>query len=214
MHAHGCFGLTLGHKVFISPKYLKCLFYLLSLTCSSWSGLLMYNQIKKIISRALWYFVTLTLKDQFSKVALVVKNLSASAGDLRDVGSILGSGWIPGVGNGNPLQYSCLENSMDRGASGVASMWQRRVRNEWVTEHACTHTHMHAHTHTHTHFKRSGYNGRLLFDGQFETNLENRRNWAEHPCALCLPLCYTHLQVHTVILLFLLSMMRSPLPMS
>ena len=110
----------------------------------------------------------------------------------------------------HPFQYSCLENSMDKGASGVPSMWQRKVRNEWVTEHACTHTH----AHTHTHFKRSGYNGRLLFDGQFETNLENRRNWAEHPCALCLPLCYTHLQVHTVILLFLLSVMRSPLPVS
>ena len=40
----------------------------------------------------------------------VVKNLPASAGDIRDVGSILGSGRCPGEGNGNPLQYSCLEN--------------------------------------------------------------------------------------------------------
>ena len=40
----------------------------------------------------------------------------ASAGDARDVGSILGLGRPPGVGNGSPLQYSCLENSMDRGA--------------------------------------------------------------------------------------------------
>ena len=149
----------------------------------------------------------LTLKDQSSQVALVVKNVSANAGDLRDVGSIPGSGWIPGVGNGNPLQYSCLENFMDRGASGVPSMWLRRVRCKWVTECACTHTH----THTHAHFKRSGYNGRLLFDDQLVTNLENRRNWAEHLSALCLPLCYTHLQVHTVILLFLLShVIRNP----
>ena len=46
----------------------------------------------------------------------VVKNLPANAGDARDMGSIPGSGRSPGVGNGNPLQFSCLENSMDRGA--------------------------------------------------------------------------------------------------
>ena len=46
----------------------------------------------------------------------MVKNLHASAGDERDVGLIPGSGRSPRVGNGNPLQYSCLENSMDRGA--------------------------------------------------------------------------------------------------
>ena len=48
--------------------------------------------------------------------ALVVKNLPASAGDVRDVGLILGSGRSPGKGNDNPLQYSCLGNSMDGGA--------------------------------------------------------------------------------------------------
>ena len=51
-----------------------------------------------------------------SQVALVVKNPSANAGHIRDVDSIPGSGRSPGDGNGNPLQYSCLENSMDRGA--------------------------------------------------------------------------------------------------
>ena len=45
----------------------------------------------------------------------VVKN-PAIAGDIRDIGSIPGSGISPGGGNGNPLQYSCLENSMDREA--------------------------------------------------------------------------------------------------
>ena len=45
----------------------------------------------------------------------MVKNPPANAGDLRDVGSVTGSR-IPGEGNGNPLQYSCPENSMDRGA--------------------------------------------------------------------------------------------------
>ena len=51
-----------------------------------------------------------------SQVALVVKNLPANAGEVRVVSSIPGSGRSPGGGYGNPLQYSCLENSMDRGA--------------------------------------------------------------------------------------------------
>ena len=45
----------------------------------------------------------------------MVKNPSANAGDIRDMGSIPGLGRSPGGGNGNPLQYSCLENPMDRG---------------------------------------------------------------------------------------------------
>ena len=45
----------------------------------------------------------------------MVKNLPANAGDLRDMGSILGSGRSPG-GHSNPIQYSCLENPKDRGA--------------------------------------------------------------------------------------------------
>ena len=49
-------------------------------------------------------------------MALVVKNLPANAGDAREVGLIPGLGRFPGIGNGNPLQYSCLGNPMDRGA--------------------------------------------------------------------------------------------------
>ena len=45
----------------------------------------------------------------------MVKNPPANAGDIRDMGSIPGSGRSPGRGNSNPLQYSCLENPMDRG---------------------------------------------------------------------------------------------------
>ena len=56
-----------------------------------------------------------------SKVALVVKNTPANAGDLRDLDSIPGLGRSPGGGHGNPLQYSCLENPMDRGT------WQARI---------------------------------------------------------------------------------------
>ena len=55
----------------------------------------------------------------------MVKNLPTSAGDSKDLDSIPGWGRAPGVGNGNPLQYSCLENSMDSGA------W-------WATAHGVT----------------------------------------------------------------------------
>ena len=50
------------------------------------------------------------------EVVPVVKNPPASTGDIRDMGSIPGLGRSPGEGNGTPLQYSCLENPMDRGA--------------------------------------------------------------------------------------------------
>ena len=56
-----------------------------------------------------------------SRVELVLKNLPADAGDIRDVGSILGSRKSLGGGYGGPLQYSCLENPMDRGV-GLQSM--------------------------------------------------------------------------------------------
>ena len=49
-------------------------------------------------------------------MVLVVKNLLANEGDVGDVGLIPGLGRSPGEGHGQPLQYSCLENPMDRGA--------------------------------------------------------------------------------------------------
>ena len=60
-----------------------------------------------------------------SQVELVVKNPPVNAGDIRDAGSIPGSGRSLGGGHGNPLQYSCLENPMDSGA------W-------WATVHRVT----------------------------------------------------------------------------
>ena len=58
----------------------------------------------------------------------VVKNLPANAGDATDTGLIPGSGRFPGRGNGNPLQYSCMESPIDRGiwwgtVLGVAKSW-------------------------------------------------------------------------------------------
>ena len=59
-------------------------------------------------------------------MALVVKNLPANAADVRDVGSIPGSGRSPEGEHGNPLKFSCLGNPMDRGAGRLQSTgWQR-----------------------------------------------------------------------------------------
>jgi len=58
------------------------------------------------------------LGSRASQAALVVKNPLATAGDIRDMGSIPGLGRSPGGGHGNLLQYSCLKNPMDRGSSG------------------------------------------------------------------------------------------------
>ena len=82
----------------------------------------------------LWWLLSLGCMFMTSQVVLLVKNLPPSAGDTRDMGSILGWGRSPRVGYGNPRQSSCLENSMDRGA------WQVPVRGvsesdttEWLS---------------------------------------------------------------------------------
>ena len=62
----------------------------------------------------------------------VVKNPPSNAGN---VGLILGLGRSPGAGNGNPLQYPCLENSINREAWRAQSMGLQRVRHNWVTKH-------------------------------------------------------------------------------
>ena len=70
---------------------------------------LSFRELRTILSRTTAY---LSLSLAIFQMALVVKNVPANAGDVRDAGSIPGSG----RGHGNPLQYSCLENSLDRGA--------------------------------------------------------------------------------------------------
>ena len=68
----------------------------------------------------------------------MVKNMPANAGDAEDTGSIPGSGRSPGVGNGNPIQYSSLENSMDRGT------WRAAVHGDAdadMSEQLSTFTH-------------------------------------------------------------------------
>ena len=74
-----------------------------------------------------------------SQVALVIKNLPADAGNVRDVGSVPGLGRSPGGAHGNPLQYSCLENPMGRGAflATVHGVTKSQTQLKWFS----THTH-------------------------------------------------------------------------
>ena len=75
-------------------------------------------------------FIMSYRKQWAAQVALVIKKPPASAGDVRDVSLIPGSGRSPGGGNGNPLQYSCLENPMDRGAWWATAY---RVAESWTS---------------------------------------------------------------------------------
>ena len=66
----------------------------------------------------------------------MVKNLPANAGDARYLGLIPGSGRCPEVGNGNPLQCSCLDNPRTEVLWRLQTMGSQRVGNKWVTEHS------------------------------------------------------------------------------
>ena len=69
----------------------------------------------------IYKFFSLIFMAKYFPGGSVAKTLPANAGDTRDAGSIPEWGRTPGEGNGNPLQYSCLENAMDRGS------WQATV---------------------------------------------------------------------------------------
>ena len=75
------------------------------------------------------------------------KESSWNVGDARNVASIPGSGRSPGGGNSNPLQYSCLENSMDRGAWRAAVHGVAKSHTQLST-HACMHTYEEILTHS------------------------------------------------------------------
>ena len=110
-----------------------------------WSGLpSIQNWRKKLVIQAsnlYFYWSNPGLPRWHS---LVVKNLSANAGDIRDAGLIPGLGRSPGGGNGYPLQYSCLQNSTDRGTQQATV---HGITESDTNEATCTHTHTHTHTH-------------------------------------------------------------------
>ena len=70
-------------------------------------------------------------------MVLAVKNQSASAGDMREEGSIPGWGRSSGGGHGNPLQYAYLENPRVRGVwwATCSSWWSQRVGHDWAAKH-------------------------------------------------------------------------------
>ena len=82
----------------------------MALSCEYFSFLLIIQELEPKT------FKHMGFRYVYSHSLLVVKNLPANAGDTRNTGSIPGSGRSSGIGNGNPLQYSCLENPMDGGA--------------------------------------------------------------------------------------------------
>ena len=94
------------------------------------------DYIHKLQSSAVLLDQSLPVEQQIiffygKQVGLVVKHPPANAGDTRDAGSVPRSGRSPEVGNGNPFQYSCLENSMDRGAWWATySPWGHRGGHE------------------------------------------------------------------------------------
>ena len=114
------------------------------------------------------------------RVVLVVKNIPAHAGGIRDDGWIHGSGRSRKVGNGNPLHYSCLENLIDRGSLAGYSPWghklwdmtehtahicmllivllfkkENKTRTQWSHTGARARAHTHTHTHTRVHVHKS-----------------------------------------------------------
>ena len=104
---------------------------------SLWTFLSFSSLICKI--KVIIAFASLCCCEGASQVALVVKKLPVKAGDIRDLGSVPRSGRSPRGGHGNPLQYSCLENPMDRGSwraavPRVAKSW---TRLKWLGTHAC-----------------------------------------------------------------------------
>ena len=88
------------------------------------------------VSLNVYYVFCSTLKVMENEGGTVVKESLANAGDARDEGSVSGLGRFPGEGNGNPLQYSCLEDSMDRGGWGATVRGVTKSQTRLST-HAC-----------------------------------------------------------------------------
>ena len=99
-----------------------------------WKLLIHFSDAQK--AECLWFYTPWSSL-QASQVVLVVKNPPSTAGDIRDLGSVSGSARSPGGGHGNLLQYSCLENPMDRGACWAMAhrVAKSRTRLKWLDIH-------------------------------------------------------------------------------
>ena len=105
---------------------------------SWWVDSLVISQAQWPTSKAKYPVLHFSARHPTEDIALelVVKNLPASTGDIRDAGLIPWSGRSSGGGNGNPLQYCCLENPKDRGAwqaTAVYSPWGCKVSHKRAT---------------------------------------------------------------------------------
>ena len=125
----------------INIRYLVFTFWLTSL-CITGSSFI--HLIWTYFSKFVLFFMTesnfiVYMYHMFgaSQVALVVKNPPASAGDMRDVGSITGSGRFPGEGNGNPLQYSFLPWRATVCGVSKCLTWPKWLRMQWTLSYMC-----------------------------------------------------------------------------
>ena len=113
------------HNVIFIQRYLEISRNKLFLSISKNTAFHLFNIIPHSLGLPRW--------------ALVVKNPPDSAGDIKDMSSIPGSGRSPGGGHGKPLQYSCLETLMHRGAwwATVYSVTKSWTRLKWLSVHSC-----------------------------------------------------------------------------
>ena len=103
-------------------------------------------------------------------MALVINNPPGNAGDIRDVGSVPWSGGFPGEGHGNPLQYSCLENPMDRGAWGIIVHGVAKSQT-WLRW-------LHTAQHTWSHYLKQKTNPTSVWnEGLEHQSIKRRKTW-------------------------------------
>jgi len=121
LFSYNCLNCTFGSGKFMEAKV--CILQ------ENWQGTEMLLHPETPLSFVRFQFLEDYIYPRSFQVAPVVKNLPANSGDKRDVGLNCGWGRSPWEENGNPLQYSCLENPMDRGA------WKaivHRVTKSWT----------------------------------------------------------------------------------
>ena len=123
--------------------YLSCSSRLISLSIIT-QGASMSSQMAESPSFSWQSNIPLQTHIWASQVVQLVKNLPSHAGDTGDVSSIPGSCRSPGVGNGNPLQHSCLQKLLGQQSLSGYSQWGCREQD--MTEQLKTHTHTHTHS--------------------------------------------------------------------